>query len=97
MFSDFKFLLKRAVRRSGASGFVDEKTVLDYFSDYLKEVFDKNVDEKFQIIDFSDGVINVASLCEMNAVNLRNKEKSLIDKINEKLDKALVKKINVIT
>lgn len=97
MFNDFKFLLKRAVRRSGASDFVDEKTVLNYFSDYLKEVFGRGIDEKFKIIDFSDGVINVASLCELNAVNLRNKEKSLIDKINEKLDKALVKKINVIT
>ena len=97
MFSDFKFLLNRAVRRSGASTFVDEKTVLKYFSDSLERVFDGNIEERFRIIDFTDGVINVASLCEMNAMNLRKKEQSLIDKINEKLDKTLVKKINVIT
>ncbi|MDA3840437.1 MAG: hypothetical protein PF572_05070 [Patescibacteria group bacterium] len=97
MFSDFKFLLNRAVRRSGASGFVDEKTVLRYFSNFLREVFGKNADDKFKIIDFSDGVINVASLCELNAVNLRNKEQSLVDKLNEKLDKKLVKEIRVLT
>ncbi|MCK5538532.1 MAG: hypothetical protein KAI79_17030 [Bacteroidales bacterium] len=97
MFSDFKFLLNRAVRRSGASEFVDEKTVLKCFSDSLEKVFDGNIEERFQIMDFTDGVINVASLCETNAMNLRKKEQSLIDKINEKLDKVLVKKINVIT
>jgi len=97
MFSDFKFLLNRAVRRSGASDYVDEKTVLNQFRKHLESVFEKDIDEKFQIIDFSNGVINVASLCEMNAENLKNKESDFIDKINKKLNKPVLKKINVIT
>ncbi len=97
MFSDFKFLLNRAVRRSGASNFIDEKTILKHFASLLGELFGKNSDDKFKIIDFSDGIINVASLCEMNAMNLRNKEQILIDKINEKLDKKIVKEIRVLT
>lgn len=97
MFTDFKFLLKRAVRRSGAADFVDEKTIFDGFFSFLREFFGNQAEEKFQIVDFNDGVISVASLCELNALNLKNKEQNIIDKLNEKLDKPLVRKINIIT
>jgi len=97
MFSDFKFLLNRAVRRTGASPYVEEKNILKYFFGFLGELFEGDVEQKFKVIDFKEGIISVASLCEMNGENLRKKKDILIDKINKKLNSTVVKGIKVIT
>lgn len=97
MFSDFKFLLNRAVGRSGARSYVERKAVLKYFSDSLENIFDKKIEENFQIFNFSEGVINVACLSEEDAINLNRNAHIIIDKINEKLDKVLVQEIRTIT
>ncbi len=97
MFSDFKFLLSKAVGRSGARSYVDKKTVYRVFFDGLTDIFDKKIEENFQILNFSNGVIDVACLSEEDAINLNRNAHIIIDKINEKLDKILVQEINTIT
>ncbi|PLX21601.1 hypothetical protein C0584_02200 [Candidatus Parcubacteria bacterium] len=96
MFTDFKFLLNRAVRRSGASSFVEESSALSFCNSVLKEMFSVGY-EKVKILDFSEGSINIACLCEDFAKDLSQKEQILIDKINEKLGNPLVKSINIVT
>lgn len=97
MFSDFKTLLSKSVRRSGAASYVDEKSIFSILSDSLAEIFDKKVEENFKILEFDSGVVSIACLSEDDAQNVKNIERLLIDKTNEKLDKTLIREINVIT
>ncbi len=97
MFSDFKTLLSKSVKRSGASSYVDEKSIFSVLTDSLAEIFDKKIEENFKILEFESGVVSIACLSEEDAQNIENIKRLLIDKTNEKLDKALVREIDVLT
>lgn len=92
-FAGLKILLDQAINRAGLKGATDAAGVCDLWPKVISEKFGEEFGKKCEAIKFKDGVLSVRIFGSAFAQELELEKESVMDAINKKLGKNIVKRI----
>lgn len=93
MFNDLGSLLPQAIKRAGITRQVDSSNVVKVAEKKLKEKLPPEAAEDLKPVYIKDGLLAIAALSPVAAQELQFRENEVIDEINEKFGKQVVKRI----
>ena len=96
-FTGIKYILPATLKRHGIKNQVDEKMIIAKFEEVKDTLFEKREAEQIQAVYVKWGTLSVACLSGAVVDLLKDKEKEIVDIINQELGYQLVKGLYYLT
>ncbi len=96
MMFDLRSLLQKSIERAGINKQVEAHQVVRAFNELSPKILGDKLKDGVMAINVRDKILSVACLSSIMAQELRFKEKEIIDALNEKFEKEVVKKIKYV-
>ncbi len=93
---DLKSLLQKSIKRAGINRQVEAYQVVHAFNELSPKILGDKLKDSVMAISVRDKILSVACLSSIVAQELRFKEKKIIDTLNGKFGKEVVRKIKYV-
>lgn len=93
MLNPIKRSLEISINRAGIERQIEAVRICQYWQEVVEIIFSKEVSEKSQAIKFHNGALIVAVLNPVFAQEFKFKEEEIIEEMNKKVGKCVVRKI----